>query len=69
MAHTPISQLGEFGLIDRITKSFPSFSEQVIQGVGDDAAVIRGEKAPDFDAEHDLAVHETILRASGMPIV
>lgn len=43
MSHTPISQLGEFGLIDRITGSFPHFSDRVIKGVGDDAAVIRGE--------------------------
>lgn len=30
------------------------------------AAIIRGEKSPDFDYQHDLAVQETILRASGM---
>jgi hypothetical protein len=32
------------------------------------AKIIRGEKQPDFSAAHDLAVHETILRASGMPV-
>ena len=30
------------------------------------AAVIAGKKRPDFSAEHDLAVQETLLRASGM---
>jgi predicted dehydrogenase len=30
------------------------------------AAVIAGRKAPDFTMEHDLAVQETLLRASGM---
>jgi len=30
------------------------------------ARIIRGEKEPDFTAAHDLAVHETILRASGL---
>jgi predicted dehydrogenase len=30
------------------------------------AAVIAGRKAPDFSMEHDLAVQETLLRASGM---
>lgn len=30
------------------------------------AAVIAGKKAADFSAEHDLAVQETLLRASGM---
>lgn len=41
MATTPISQLGEFGLIDRLTKNFPLFYPQTIKGVGDDAAVVR----------------------------
>ncbi|MEX2214071.1 MAG: Gfo/Idh/MocA family oxidoreductase [Phycisphaeraceae bacterium] len=30
------------------------------------AKIIRGEKQADFSAEHDLAVHETVLRASGV---
>ena len=30
------------------------------------AAVVAGKKRPDFSAEHDLAVQETLLRASGM---
>jgi predicted dehydrogenase len=29
------------------------------------AAIVRGEKKPDWDAAHDLAVHETLLRACG----
>ena len=37
---TPVSTLGEFGLIERLTKGFPSHREQVLKGVGDDAAVI-----------------------------
>ena len=32
------------------------------------AAVIRGEKSFEFTDDHDLATHETILRASGMPV-
>lgn len=30
------------------------------------AAVITGQKSPDFTPEHDLVVHEALLRASGM---
>ena len=30
------------------------------------AAVVAGKKRPDFSMEHDLAVQETLLRASGM---
>jgi predicted dehydrogenase len=33
------------------------------------AKVIRGEKSFSFSPEHDLAVHETVLRASGLPVV
>tara|TARA_B100000902_G_scaffold398522_1_gene465592 strand:+ start:13728 stop:14792 length:1065 start_codon:yes stop_codon:yes gene_type:complete len=38
--HTPISELGEFGLIDHITKSFICKNKNTIEGVGDDAAVL-----------------------------
>jgi thiamine-monophosphate kinase len=37
---TPLSQLGEFGLIDHLTKSFPLVQPSSLQGVGDDAAVM-----------------------------
>ncbi len=37
---TEIASLGEFGLIDHLTKSFESKKENTILGVGDDAAVI-----------------------------
>lgn len=42
---TEISSLGEFGLIDKLTKEFPLRNESSRLGVGDDAAVLRfGEK-------------------------
>lgn len=45
MAETEISDLGEFGLIDRLTKDFPIKNEETKLGVGDDAAVLAfGEK-------------------------
>tara|TARA_X000000368_G_C23013314_1_gene704554 strand:- start:46 stop:1095 length:1050 start_codon:yes stop_codon:yes gene_type:complete len=37
---TPISKLGEFGLIDRLTKGLIEKNSSTIKGVGDDAAVI-----------------------------
>ncbi|HEX5625956.1 MAG TPA: thiamine-phosphate kinase [Saprospiraceae bacterium] len=40
---TEISDLGEFGLIDRLTKSFVRHQDSTMKGVGDDAAVIRAE--------------------------
>ena len=41
---TPISDLGEFGLIEHITKSFDNKNKSTIFGVGDDAAVIKYNK-------------------------
>lgn len=42
---TEISSLGEFGLIDRLTKDFPLKNESSKLGIGDDAAVLEyGEK-------------------------
>lgn len=43
--HTEISTLGEFGLIDRLTKDFPLKNKESKVGVGDDAAILNfGEK-------------------------
>lgn len=37
-----ISQLGEFGLIDRIRRKFPISQANSLYGIGDDAAVLNG---------------------------
>ncbi len=37
---TPVSRLGEFGLIDRLTNRFNSNRSSVLKSIGDDAAVI-----------------------------
>jgi len=37
---TPLSALGEFGLIDRLTAGITLYHKETIKGVGDDAAVI-----------------------------
>jgi thiamine-monophosphate kinase len=40
MQRTDVNTLGEFGLIDHLTKDFPLRNPSSIRGVGDDAAVI-----------------------------
>jgi thiamine-monophosphate kinase len=40
MSRTELSQLGEFGLIDRISKQFSTQNPETIKGIGDDCAVI-----------------------------
>jgi thiamine-monophosphate kinase len=39
--HTPISSIGEFGLIDRIRKIVDGRDRDLLMGIGDDAAVYR----------------------------
>ncbi len=41
---TNISELGEFGLIERITKQIQLKNKSTVKGVGDDAAVLNFEK-------------------------
>ncbi len=38
---TEIASLGEFGLIDRLTKGLENHNESTLRGVGDDCAVMR----------------------------
>jgi thiamine-monophosphate kinase len=38
---TPLEKLGEFGLIDHLTKSFEIQNETTLKGIGDDAAVLK----------------------------
>ena len=45
LQNTDVSELGEFGLIDHITKSYKCKNKSSLKGVGDDAAVL------DFSAE------------------
>lgn len=40
MQQTEISSVGEFGLIDRITRDLPKYNESTIKSIGDDAAVL-----------------------------
>lgn len=39
-----LKDLGEFGLIDRITKKIKSYQNSTVLGPGDDAAIIKSEK-------------------------
>ncbi len=38
---TPISELGEFKLIEKLTSNAPKYYSEIIMGIGDDAAVIK----------------------------
>lgn len=51
---TEISSLGEFGLIDRLTKDFPLKNESSVKGVGDDAAILHYTDDRDILVTTDL---------------
>lgn len=53
---TDVNELGEFGLIDYLTKELPQFQVSTIRGVGDDAAVIRSSRKTAFLASTDSLV-------------
>lgn len=53
-----ISQLGEFGLIDRISKNFNLQNRSSVKGIGDDAAVI--------DAGEDFLLLSTDMLVEGI---
>lgn len=50
-----INELGEFGLIDRLTRDFPLRNASSIKGVGDDAAVLA------FESDKEILVTTDIL--------
>ncbi|MEY4460899.1 MAG: hypothetical protein RL429_888 [Bacteroidota bacterium] len=52
---TPLSELGEFGLIERLTADLVPVQPSTLVGVGDDAAVLRP------NADHDLLVSTDLL--------
>lgn len=49
-----INELGEFGLIDRLTRDFPLCNASSIKGVGDDAAVLAFESDKEILVTTDL---------------
>lgn len=53
---TEIAELGEFGLIDHLTRGFKSKVASTITGVGDDAAVIEASKDRAVVVSTDLMV-------------
>lgn len=52
---TEISQLGEFGLIDHLTKELKPCNSSTVKGVGDDAAVL------DYDGKQVLVTTDMLM--------
>jgi thiamine-monophosphate kinase len=64
---TPLSELGEFGLIDHITKNFKINHSSTIKGIGDDAAVLNFENKK-IVVTTDLLVEGVHFDLSYMPL-
>lgn len=50
-----INELGEFGLIDQLTKEFPLKNPSTVKGIGDDAAVLS------FESDREILVTTDLL--------
>lgn len=64
---TPLSNLGEFGLIDHLTKHFEITQKSTIKGIGDDAAVLEFDKKQ-IVITTDLLVEHVHFDLSYMPL-
>lgn len=65
---TEISRLGEFGLIDRLTKDLPHHNPSTVRSVGDDAAVLRYSGDVDELVTTDLLVEGIHFDLTYMPL-
>jgi len=64
---TPLSELGEFGLIDHLTKNFKVTQKSTIKSIGDDAAILNfGNK--NVVVSTDLLVEGVHFDLSYMPL-
>jgi thiamine-monophosphate kinase len=67
-SRTPVSQLGEFGLIEQITRNFKLKQSTSVKGIGDDAAVISSEKDRLIVVTTDMLVEGVHFDLSYMPL-
>lgn len=66
-SRTSISELGEFGLIDHLTKHFEITQKSTVKGIGDDAAVLEF-KSKQIVVTTDLLVEHVHFDLSYMPL-
>lgn len=65
-SRTPLSEFGEFGLIDHLTKAFPIHHETTVMAIGDDAAIIESEEQ--LVVTTDLLIEGVHFDLSYMPL-
>lgn len=65
---TSIENLGEFGLIDHLTKNFKINQKSTVKGIGDDAAVISCNSKMELVVTTDLLLEGVHFDLSYMPL-
>ncbi|NQX76414.1 thiamine-phosphate kinase [Gilvibacter sp.] len=65
-SRTPLSEFGEFGLIDHLTKHFEIKHETTVKGIGDDAAIVQEDQQ--LVVTTDLLVEGVHFDLSYMPL-
>ena len=65
---TAVSELGEFGLIDHLTKNIKIHHSSTVKGVGDDAAVILNDANKQMVVTTDLLVEGIHFDLGYMPL-
>ncbi|MDX1463772.1 MAG: thiamine-phosphate kinase [Marinirhabdus sp.] len=65
---TPISSIGEFGLIDHLTKHFEIKHATTVKGIGDDGAVLSVEEGSQLVVTTDMLVEGVHFDMSYMPL-
>ncbi len=67
-SNTSIENLGEFGLIDHLTKNFKIKQKSTVKGIGDDAAVISCHAKKELIVSTDLLLEGVHFDLSYMPL-
>jgi thiamine-monophosphate kinase len=65
---TDLSSIGEFGLIDLLTRNIPIYHKSTKKGVGDDAAVIQPSTAKQLLISKDLLIEGVHFDLMYMPL-
>lgn len=65
---TSLSELGEFGLIKHLTKSFEIKQESTVKGIGDDAAVLAYDSNKQIVVTTDFLVEGVHFNLAYMPL-
>lgn len=63
-----ISELGEFGLIDRLTDGLKNVNDSTVKGVGDDCAILRYPAGKEILVTTDLLLENVHFDLTYVPL-